>query len=428
MDPREPSEGPPQADAPASPAASKGRSSSMNSSSTGSESGGQGARSPQSKGRGRSPRALSPGPKVLRVPSQWAGTVSVDITGIAPSAVTTNYTSAPPGKASLLSIDIDNFTEPFVLDSPRSAYACLRLGIQPTELVKKPFAQVVADAEKVTGAGRVDRLSAVDVECCKREYAHHEVRRRQKYAALLKQREELLENAGLMTGVPTDGSRRASALFAQEERKLQKIADANQALLRQRLHHERKLKLLKHERERSLQAELEADARAKEAQRVAEQEREAEGEERQRLVELKKSLEKRQQQAILARKQRLYDEKERSRRAELDRKKRAVEHVNRARAAASEKRQKQRKTQNTLLVEQRREHLLTRIERTEMLKMEHEEQRTVQVRERQQQAKTKQAKIQAALERSAQARQMKIMRALEKEARANEALEEYAHC
>ena len=356
----------------------------------------------------------------MELPAEWS--VDLDITGMDSNAVKASYLTSEGTDKSLANLNIDDCTDPFTLDSPRSVQACLRLGVQPRELLIIPH-EVFIHEEAKNHLGRT--LNKVELECCSTRFQHHEQRRRQKHMALLRERETLIENCLGNTNPTTAIVRRASTLFQEEENRLRKLVDANQAMLRQRLTHEVRLEKVKQDREARLEEERARDASKREQMRKDEIQREEESEVRQKFLELKKQLEKREQHIILARKQREYEETEQKRRQEMENKKREIEQLNQTRAHLNVERQQQIKCQSKLVLESRRNQLLARVERADQVKKQFDQDRQSTIEQRKQNSLAKQARMQSALDRSAKALQLKVLRALDREVKANTALKEF---
>eukprot|EP01063_Lacrimia_lanifica_P009024 TRINITY_DN16069_c0_g1_i1.p1 TRINITY_DN16069_c0_g1~~TRINITY_DN16069_c0_g1_i1.p1 ORF type:complete len:696 (+),score=295.56 TRINITY_DN16069_c0_g1_i1:185-2272(+) len=382
--------------------------------------------------RGMSPSKStgSPRKKGGVVPPEFARAINLDLTGLeeegikssAVEKVAAECGAEPAGLNSLANIDIDTFANDFyVLDSPRSIQACLKKGIQPAELVHIPLEHFLRDK----GMGR-DKLSTTLRECAQLEYDHQEQRRRQKFHTLLAERERVIENTAAFTqSVSMVGRRRGSEMLRIEEHKMKKTMDANHAMIRQRIAHETKIAKYKEDKDKQLQAQREVDEQAKLMQRKAEAQREAEAELRTKLINMKKKLEKREAQALLVKKQKLIRQKENEREEQRLAQKREKETENQARAEANAERQAMIKMQNHLMIEDRRDELLSRIERNERIRQEIEAKREEALRQRKEASKAKQEKIQSALERHSKMRELKILKALEKEERANEALDDF---
>ena len=426
------------------------------------------AASVHSAGRLRRPRrspatAGARTPACLDVPARWAGSVAVDITGMDPEAVrmasraevamSCGFTPADEGPAqqphpgtaaaynkgagihndwrartapaaprglSLLDLNIANLTEDVVLQSPRSVQACLRLGVQPTELKKMPFEECLRSTCQSGSGGRPRQA---DVECANAKMRHLEERRMSRYYALLYERSVIADASQTFAAVgQRSGGAAASEMVVAEELKLKKLVDANQAMLRQRMAHEHRVQAVADERARLVAEQKARDASAKSEARRQEQLREEEQEIRQQLLKMKKSLEKREMEALMARRQRSHREKELQRRKEQRERKEALELQNRLKSDTAAERQRTIREYNHELEEDRRQVLLTRIEKSEQNKLETEKKRRLEVKRRKARMMLKQAKIQAALARSQHARSTKVEFALMKEEKAEEAL------
>ena len=392
----------------------------------------------------------------LELPARWAGSVVVDISGMDPKAVkhasqtevslhsrvtygvnSKAVDDAPEG-LSLINIDIANLDTEITLGTPRSVQACLRLGVQPCELTRKQWdffqksvieeraqaqsTQAKDGQEKVKSTTSL-KLSETEKECCALKLKHHEERRKQKFYALVKERAIIAESTEAIAGAAPVKTHEESGLVAAEEKKLKKIVDANQAMLRQRLAHEHRMNLVKEDREKKIRQQKILYEQQREEHRKAELRKEREAELRQQLIKMRKSLEKREAEAVLRKKQAMHGMKDRQRREEQDRRKKELEEQNRARVEEAAERQQQIRTYNQHLQTEKRDQLLTRIERNEQNKLLHDDLRRKHLAERKARSLLKQAKIAAALERSQRVRDFKVERALEKEEKAKDALE-----
>eukprot|EP01006_Ploeotia_vitrea_P021530 TRINITY_DN53928_c0_g1_i1.p1 TRINITY_DN53928_c0_g1~~TRINITY_DN53928_c0_g1_i1.p1 ORF type:complete len:583 (-),score=96.93 TRINITY_DN53928_c0_g1_i1:831-2579(-) len=345
---------------------------------------------------------------VLAVDDEFRDKCAVDMSGMKFPDQRQLETGFPPLKSLE---DLDENAEwsrgVILIDSPRSVEACLRLGVNPPELLKTKL---------VIPAGTDPNLAKV-------QYIHKERRRKQKLKALKEERHHLMgEGAGI---VKEHNANLASTMLDLEEQRMQRILAANQSQLRQQLLHDERMKKKVKDREEKVAQQRERDEQNRINKAREARERFEERERKHKQIKAQRDEERAQQQALIALRQEDYnsqEERRRQRNMEKQQELELIHQVNREKAGA---RQTVIKELSQQILEERRQMYEDKQARADLSRKAFEEFRDEQLMKHRQRAHQRERRIKDAQQRGHDIENYKIALALAKQEKADNARKKF---